>query len=215
MRNAEGGRCTGRMQHLDARLQRTIDALLASEREAHNAAVVAPKPASMRLRRNQHRRVRFGVKFVRFIPHRHDEDREAPLWTTLQPKAPSSPRPRPRRRPSAALEWLEDADTEVAVYQDSDEELDERIFVARLHQNLHVAAIYRMLNRGDSDESDGERDDERDGERDDERDDERDGERDGRATRDASDCFEVPAPASLTVEQKCGARRGADGPRSI
>ena len=205
------------MQHLDARLQRTIDALLASEREAHNAAVVAPKPASMRLRRNQHRRVRFGVKFVRFIPHRHDEDREAPLWTTLQPKASSSPRPRPRprRRPSAALEWLEDADTEVAVYQDSDEELDERIFVARLHQNLHVAAIYRMLNRGDSDESDGEHDDERDDERDGERDDERDGERDGRATRDASDCFEVPAPASLTVEQKCGARRGADGPRSI
>ena len=199
MRKVEGGRRTGQMQHLDARLQRTIDALLASERETHNAAVVAPKPASMRLLRNQHRRVRFGVKFVRSIPHRHDEDRVAPLWTTLQPKAPSSPRPRLRRRSSAALEWLEDADTEVAVYQDSDEELDERIFVARLHENLHVAAIHRMLNRGDSDESD----------------DERDGERDRRAPRDASDCFEVPAPASLTVEQKCGARRGADGPWSI
>ena len=125
----------------DPALQSTIDTVLAPkkprlDRQAHGFAVLAPAalPRSAR-------RVRFSVKYVHSIPHREDDGREPPEWTRI-PSLCTPPSP---------SDFFED----VAIYNDSDDDVEERIYLANIAQNLHVAALNCMANRGDdSDDND-------------------------------------------------------------
>ena len=121
------------MNRVDPRvLQRAIDALLHSKAEPRGGLRPCSPRAPLRPRSSR-RRVRFGVKFVRSIPHRDDEERQPPVWTLF---------------PASALGGG------VEVYNDSDEEVEERIHLANVDQNLHIAAIHRLVNAGADPESD-------------------------------------------------------------
>ena len=144
------------MQRVDPKvLQTAIDALLA--RPAGVARDPSPMPPVACPKRR--RRVRFNVKYVYSIPHRDDDGREPPTWTLFP----------------ASIFGNEDVD----VFNDSDEEVDERIYTAQLDKQLHIAAVNRFVNcRDDSSESEDEGEGEGEGE----------GEREAYATRsDASE----------------------------
>ena len=122
------------MQRVDAKvLQTAIDALLA--RPAGVARDPSPMPPVACPKRR--RRVRFNVKYVYSIPHRDDDGREPPTWTLFP----------------ASMFGHGDVD----VFNDSDEEVEERVYTAQLDQQLHIAAVHRLVNRrDDSSESEGE-----------------------------------------------------------
>ena len=128
------------MKRVDPRvLQRAIDALLDPAAKAHAGRRPRPlPPCALPCPRRRRRRVHFGVKFVRSIPHRDDEERQPPVWTLF---------------PASTL-----GDGGVEVYNDSDEEVEERIYLANVEQNLHIAAIHRLVNAGADAESDSDGD---------------------------------------------------------
>ena len=109
----------------DPALQSVIDALVKHE----PASAPCPPPEEGLLRRPRRRRVRFSHKLVYSIPHWRDDGRRPPAWTRV-PSPPDSP------------------SGDVCVYNDSDDDVEERIYVANVAQNLYVAALHRMLNSG-------------------------------------------------------------------
>jgi len=138
---------------IDPLLQRAIDRLLEPKRPqigrgargvgtlalpvatASPAPVPTPAPAP----RPRSRRVKFSHKLVYSIPHREDDGRRPPAWTLL-PAPPDNPY------------------GDVAIYNDSDDDVEERCYLANVAQNLHVAALHRMLNSGGGEASDSEGD---------------------------------------------------------
>ena len=125
------------MKRVDASiLQSAIDELLARPADdAPGAPDPPPMPPTARPKRR--RRVRFSVQHVRSIPHRDDDGREPPTWTLFP----------------ASMFGLGDVD----VFNDSDEEVEERVYTAKLDEQLHIAAVHRLCNRrDDSSESEGE-----------------------------------------------------------
>lgn len=136
---------------IDPLLQRAIDRLLEPKRPhigrgargvgtlalpvatASPAPVPTPAPAP----RPRSRRVKFSHKLVYSIPHREDDGRRPPAWTLL---------PAPPVDPSG----------DIAIYNDSDDDVEERCYLANVAQNLHVAALHRMLNSGGGEGSDSE-----------------------------------------------------------
>ena len=130
------------MQRVDAKvLQTAIDALL-----ARPAGVARdPSPMAPTAGPKRRRRVRFNVKYVYSIPHRDDDGREPPTWTLFP----------------ASMFGQGDVD----VFNDSDEEVEERVYTAQLDKQLHIAAVHRLVNRrDDSSESESESEGEGEGE---------------------------------------------------
>ena len=137
--------------NIDPLLQRAIDRLLEPKRPkigrgargvgtlALPVATASPAPIPTPAPRPRSRRVKFSQKLVYSIPHREDDGRRPPAWTLL-PAPPDSPY------------------GDVAIYNDSDDDVEERCYLASVAQNLHVAALHRMLNSGGGEASDSEGD---------------------------------------------------------
>lgn len=137
--------------NVDPLLQRAIDRLLEPKRPkigrgargvgtlALPVATASPAPIPTPAPRPRSRRVKFSHKLVYSIPHREDDGRRPPAWTLL-PAPPDSPY------------------GDVAIYNDSDDDVEERCYLANVAQNLHVAALHRMLNSGAGEASDSEGD---------------------------------------------------------